>query len=212
VIDQARLQDAATIVATETNRVLTGSGDTIFAKDAKDPAQVWQILRPAQPLKDPLTGELIAYEANYIGSARVSERGEEVTTFFITDAVEEIGAGDLMLPSQAPTVFSYPPHAPEQDVEGRVISIYRGVQEAGRLNVIALSVGGREGIEAGHVLSLSRNRGIVTYRGEDGKESYQLPEKRYGLVFVFRVFDRVAYGLVMETDGQVTVGDTVRKP
>jgi len=172
---------------------------------------VWQIMRPARPLKDPLSGEIIAYEADYLGTARVTERGEP-TTLEITSAVEEIGTGDLMLASEQPNVFSYAPHAPEREIEGRVASIYRGVSETGRLHVIALTAGERDGLERGHVLSLFRNRGTAVYRGEDGKETFNLPEKRYGLVFVFRVFDRVSYALVMETDGPVTVGDAVRKP
>ena len=39
VIDQARLEDAATIVAIETSRVLTGSGDTNFAICARPRAE-----------------------------------------------------------------------------------------------------------------------------------------------------------------------------
>lgn len=211
VVDQARLEDAATIVATETSRVLTGSGDTVFAKNAKPDTEVWQILRPARPLQDPVTRETIAYEADYLGTARVTEHGEPAT-LEILSAVEEIGTGDLMVPSESPSVFSYAPHAPDQEVDGRVMSIYRGVTETGRLNVISLNVGARDGIERGHVLSLFRNRGAVEYKGEDGKEVFNLPEKRFGVVFVFRVFDRVSYALVMETDGPVTIGDAARKP
>lgn len=211
VIEQATLQGAGTIIATETSRVLTGAGDTIFAKDVDPDTEVWQIMRPARPLKDPASGEIIAYEADYLGTARVTARGDP-TTLEITSAVEEIGTGDLMLPSEPPNVFSFAPHAPDQDIDGRVLSIYRGVTETGRLNVIALGVGEQDGVERGHVLSLFRNRGTAIYRGEDGKESYNLPEKRYGLVFVFRVFNRVSYALVMETDGPVSVGDAVRKP
>ena len=95
---------------------------------------------------------------------------------------------------------------------GRIVSIHRGVSETGRLNVVALNVGERDGLERGHVLSLFRNRGTAEYRGEAGKESFQLPEKRYGVVFVFRVFERVSYALVMESDGPVTIADAVRKP
>ena len=211
VIEQDTLQGAGTIIATETSRVLTGAGDTIFAKDVDPDTEVWQIMRPARPLKDPASGEIIAYEADYLGTARVTARGDP-TTLEITSAVEEIGTGDLMLPSEPPNVFSFAPHAPDQDIDGRVVSIYRGVTETGRLNVIALGVGEQDGVERGHVLSLFRNRGTAIYRGEDGKESYNLPEKRYGLVFVFRVFNRVSYALVMETDGPVSVGDAVRKP
>jgi len=39
-----------------------------------------------------------------------------------------------------------------------------------------------------------------------------VPEERVGLVFVFRTFDRVSYGLLLNTTDPVTVGDFVRKP
>ncbi len=211
VVDEARLQGAATIIATETNRVFTGIGDTVFAKNVSGNADVWQIFRPAAPLNDPMTGEIVAYEAAYLGAARVSERSDPVT-LEIVDSVEEIGVGDLMLPSERPNVFSFVPHAPENPVDGRVMSIYRGVAETGRLNVVSLNVGERDGIERGHVLALYRNRGIAEYKEDGVKETYQLPEKRYGLVFVFRTFERVSYALVMDSDGHVSIADGARKP
>ena len=211
VIDQPRLDGSATIVATETSRVLTGTGDTVFAKNVSDEAELWHIYRPARPLEDPRTRAPIAWEAAYLGTARVTERGEP-TTLEIVSAVEEIGTGDLMMPSEPPSVFSYAPHAPDFDVEGSIISIHRGVSETGRLNVVALDTGEQDGLERGHVLALYRNRGVAEYRGEEGRESFRLPEKRYGVAFVFRVFERVAYALVMESDGPVTIGDAVRKP
>lgn len=211
VVDQARLEGAATIIATETNRVLTGKGDTIFAKNVVPDTPVWQIFRPARPLKDPLTGELLAWEADYLGSARVSDHGTPAT-LEVSSAVEEIGVGDLMLPSEGPAVFSYAPHAPEHEIDGRLVSIYRGVAETGALNVVALNVGERDGLERGHVLALYRNRGSVEYKGDGVRETFELPEKRYGTLFVFRTFERIAYGLVMETDGHVSVGDSARRP
>jgi hypothetical protein len=104
------------------------------------------------------------------------------------------------------------PHAPDSDVEGRLIGIYRGVIETGRHNIVTLSLGARDGLERGHVLALHRDRGSVVYKEDGVKETFALPEKRYGVVFVFRVFERVSYALVMDTDGQVTIGDIVRKP
>ncbi len=211
VVDQARIEGAATIVATETSRVLMGSGDTVFAKNVREDTQVWQILRPARPLRDPVTQEVVAFEATHLGTARVAEYGTPAT-LEIVSAVEEIEVGDLMVPSERPSVFAYVPHAPEQAVDGRVMSIYRGVTETGRLHVVSLNIGARDGLERGHVLALHRNRGVAVYKDDDGKESFALPDKRYGVGIVFRVFDRVAYALVMESDGPVAVGDMVRKP
>jgi hypothetical protein len=39
-----------------------------------------------------------------------------------------------------------------------------------------------------------------------------LPDERSGLVMVYRVFDKVAYALVMQTNGPVFLLDSVRNP
>ena len=214
VVDDSSMQDAATIIATETSRVFMGNGDTIFAKDIMPIGNVWQVFRKAAPLVDPVTNELLAYEAQFLGTARVRDFGDPDTpaTLEVLTAIEEIGTGDKLMVSERPQVLAYVPHAPEIDLDGRLIDIYRGVIETGRHNVVTLNLGSWDGLEHGHVLALYRNRGTVRYSENGRNETFQLPESRYGLVFVFRVFDRVAYALVMDTDGPVAIGDSVRTP
>ncbi len=211
IIDQTRLEGSATIIATDTSRVYMGAGDTVFAKNVPEDIDSWQVYRPARALTRPGTDEIIAYEAVHLGSARVTKHGNPATLELIS-ANEEIGTGDLMLPSERPTVFSYVPHEPDTPIAGQLISIHRGVVETGKMNIIALDVGARDGLEAGHVLALYRNRGTAEFNDDGVKEKFVLPEKRYGLAFVFRVFDRVSYALVMESDGPVTIGDSLRNP
>jgi hypothetical protein len=211
VVDESHLAGAGTIVATETSRVFMGAGDTVFAKDVAAGTDVWEVVRPTTPLVDPESGEVLGHEAAFLGTARVMTHGRPAT-LQLTTAVEEIGTGDRLVASERPEIFSYMPHAPETELGGRLIGIHRGVAETGRHNVVTLNIGAREGVERGHVLALHRTRGSVTYAGEEGKETFDLPEQRYGLAFVFRVFDRVAYALVMDSDGPVKIGDAVRKP
>ena len=92
-------------------------------------------------------------------------------------------------------VSNYLPRAPKTDISAQIISIEGGVAQAGQNEVVTLNRGTRDGVESGHVLALY-------HKGEDIKsdgKTYTLPDQRYGLVFVFRVFDKVSYGLVMET-------------
>ncbi len=212
VVDDAKLAGAGTVVATETSRVFMGAGDTVFAKGVTEGSDVWQVFRPARPLVDPVTNELLGHEAMFLGTARVTEHGTPATLKLVS-SVEEIGSGDRLVVSERPEIFSFMPHAPDAEIEGRLIGIYRGVIETGRHNVVTLNIGSRAGLERGHVLALHRERGSVVYKDDEGdKETFDLPQQRYGLAFVFRVFDRVAYALVMDSDGPVTVGDSVRKP
>ena len=213
VVDEENIQNAAIIVATQENRLFTGQGDTVFAKNVNPETDQWHVFKPAAPLVDPVTEEVLGYEAIHLGTATVTQHGMPAVLKLIS-AKQEIGTGERMLPASRPEVMSYVPHAPEGDIEGRVIGIYGGVNETGRQGVITLSVGQQNGVEIGHVLALYRNRGEVDYKdpktGE--KETFQLPENRYGLVFVFRVFDRVSYGLVVDASDAVKITDAVRTP
>lgn len=213
VVDEKNIADSATIIATQENRLFTGQGDTVFAKDVSPDVDSWYIYRPARPLEDPVTKEVLGYEAVHLGTADVTQHGAPAV-LEITVAKQEIGTGERMLPATRPDLLSYVPHAPTSEVDGRVIGIYGGVSETGRQGVITLGVGASNGIEVGHVLALYRNRGKVQYKDEDtgNKEEFELPEHRYGLVFVFRVFDRVSYGLVVDATAPVKVADTVRTP
>lgn len=211
VVDEGELDDAGTIIATETSRLYMGMGDTVFAKGITAGDDTWQVFRKAAPIVDPVTKEVLAHEALYLGTARVTEHGLPAT-LEILSAVEEIGTGDRLVQTERPQVFSYVPHAPGHDVDGRIIAIHRGVVETGRHNVVTLNVGRNDGIEVGTVLALNRDRGTIVYKEDGASETFELPSKRYGLAFVFRVYDRVAYALIMESDGHVTVGDVVTAP
>jgi nucleoid-associated protein YgaU len=211
VVDDQRLAGSAAIVATQEGRVYTGAGDTLFAKNVNPRVTAWQVYRQGRKLVDPDTNELLGYEASYLGSARLEEAGDPATLRLVT-ATQEIGTGDRMLPIEQPAVFAYVPHAPPGEVEGKLISIYGGVHDGGKNSVVALSVGQTNGVDVGSVLALYRHRGRIEYKEDGQREAFLLPDQRYGLVFVFRVFNRVAYALVMDTDGPVAVGDRIRQP
>jgi hypothetical protein len=89
-----------------------------------------------------------------------------------------------------------------------VISIYGGVSQGGQNSVITLNKGTRDGLEIGHVLALYHKGEVV----KQGGEKYTLPDERYGLVFVFRVFDKVSYALVMQTRLPVQLLDSANTP
>ena len=44
------------------------------------------------------------------------------------------------------------------------------------------------------------------------QETIVLPEQRAGLVFIFRVFEKLSYALVMQTTQPIRILDTVQTP
>ncbi|MDD5175832.1 MAG: LysM domain-containing protein [Sterolibacterium sp.] len=211
VAEEGKFDSAPRIVATQEDRVYIGRGDLAYVTGVKGKAKLWQIYRPGKALVDPENKDILGYEAFYLGSARMAHEGEP-STFEVISSQREIGRGDRLLPAPPADIISYVPHAPGKAVKGRIVSVYGGVGQAGRDSIVTLSRGKRDGIEVGHVLSLLRAGAQVTNWHEDTKEIHQLPDERYGLVFVFRVFERVSYALVMNVTRSVEIGDVVTTP
>jgi hypothetical protein len=213
VVEAGTLETSPRIVATQESRVNVGAGGSFYARDVqKSGVKLWQVFRPGAPLKDPETGEVLGHEAFYLGSARVIADGEPATLEIVT-AKQEIGRGDSLIPASKPDVLSYLPHAPSSQLKGRIMTLYGGVGEGGRHSIVSLNRGTRDGLERGHVLAIYRKGATVTNRFIPDKPEFTvLPDERYGLLFVFRTFDRISYALVMEGSRPVQPGDLVQTP
>lgn len=218
VIEPDGLEKAPTIVATEKDRVILAAGNTAYVRgitDAKE--QTWYVYRRGEPLIDPDSNRTIAYEAIYLGTAQLTRPGNPATVV-LTSAVQEVNAGDKLVAAGPANPPSYAPHAPSTDLRGRVMKIYGSVGrvgEAGPLQIISINRGRADGIEVGHVLALYSLGSTVrdmTKRRNASDAMIQLPEERAGLSFVFRVFDRVSYALVMHITRPISPLDVVRTP
>ena len=250
VIEPTGLDLAPAILATEENRVVIGAGDLAYADriGSSDPIN-WQIFRAGSAVTDPDTGEILGYEAKYVGDARVRRFGSP-TTLQVTRARQEINRGDRLQPAREAVVPNYIPRAPDKAIKASVIAVDGGVLEFGLHQVVTLNRGARDGLEVGHVLALARKGPLVSisrdgdfYTGlrsmfgidvqpnpvvpdpprpqasSDPKVGValesgpiRLPDERVGLVFVFRVFDRLSYGIVMRATRPMFLGDYAMTP
>lgn len=211
VLDETTLENAPRVIGIQDSRVVAGSGDRIYATGVGAPTQKWQIFRPGAALIDPETRAVLGYEALYLGNARQLGEGNPAE-FLVQNSKQEILAGDRLMPAPPSEIINYLPHAPDKDIKGRVLGMAGGVQFAGKNSVISLNRGKADGLEIGHVLALERVGEVLDDRYKGQKTTYQLPDVRNGYVFVFRVFEHVAYGLVMEAKRPVVLGDRAHTP
>ncbi len=212
VVEENELKTAPRLMAAQDDRVIIGNGDNGYVTGIADASvSDWQVYRPGKALKDPDTKEILGYEAYYLGTAKLVQPGTPATVRILR-AKEEITRGDRLVPATQTSLPSYVPHKPDSDIQGRIIAVYGGLAEAGRLSVVTLNKGTRDGLEVGHVLALYRNRIADTRDENERRQLVNLPAERYGLAFVFRTFEKVAYALVMESNGSVYVNDAVRNP
>ena len=236
VVDEGGLTAAPRIVGTQEERVLLSKGDRAYARgpvDKKivdDPARQtdYRVFRNATPLKDPLSGEILGYEAQYLGKATLvrgeslletpGKNGKSTTdivpaTIDIVGIKEEIRVGDRLLPEPDRVLTSYVPRAPATAVDARVVSIYgSSVRTAAQNQVVAINRGSKDGMESGHVLAIQKAGARITDKTVATRDQLRLPDERNGLLMVFRTFDRVSYGLILEITEGVRVGDRLVNP
>jgi len=246
VIERGGLDGAPQIVATQEGRFNIGAGARAYVDGvAKTTETLWQVYRPGSALVDPDSRETLGVEAIYLGTARLTRRGEP-STVQILSAVQEISEGDRLIVAPQPQVFSFAPRAPTKPVRGRIMSIYDGRSDArfdyyrnlptvgmtsgqeqqilyggetGNLAVVSLNKGAKDGLEPGHVLALYRSTTIFRdrsvgpyYMGDVRTPPFPLPEERYGLLMVFRVFENLSYALTLGVERPVAPGDVVAQP
>lgn len=236
VVEAPTLASAPRLVGTFGDHVMVARGDRAYALGpATQPLELgpglprdFRVFRDAVPLKDPATGEILGYEAQYVGRARLLkgqsvqtslEKGQELSEIVpasldITASKEEMRAGDRLLPEPPRQLTSYSPRAPQVPLENaRVVSIHgSAVALAAQNQIVSLNKGARDGIEVGHVLAILTEGERVVDATDGQRTRIKLPDERNGLLMVFRTFDRVSYGLILQIRTGVKVGDRLVSP
>ena len=217
------LERAPRIVATQEGRVILGRGDTAYVRGELSSGTDYRIFREPKPLVDPTTKEVLGYEAIYVGGAEYTRQGEtrvdaagtsEIVpaTFVVTSVRQEAGVGDRLAVVPPREFTNYAPHAPQGPMDGQIVSLYGDALTAGQNQIVALNRGTKDGMERGHVLALVRTGARVVDPTDPGKPTIKLPDERHGLLFVFRVFDRMSYALILSVKEPVAPGDRFTQP
>jgi hypothetical protein len=223
IFEANELANAPRIVATQEGRVLLSRGDTAYVRGELGAERDFRIFREPRPLRDPTTNEILGYEATYVGASEYTVQGETRTdsqgkaeivpaTFTVTSIRQEAGVGDRLSPVPGREYTNYAPHPPAAPIAGQIVSIYGDGLTAGQNQIVALNRGAVDGIERGHVLALYRDGKVVVDPTEKGRTKIKLPDERHGVLFVFRVFDRMSYALILSVKEPVARGDRFTQP
>ncbi len=188
-----------------------------------DSANFWtDVLLPGE-------GELLGHELMRVATGTITRGvagGIEASTLLLDDDSREVRVGDRVLPVDAQRYdLQFLPHAPAQAFEygrARVLAVADMLTTGGPHDVVALSVGARDGIDNGTVFSTWRvgsnavdKVAYGTQRTEDlvptaGK--VRLPDEFAGHLMVFRTFEKMSYAIVMDSVKPTRVGYELKHP
>jgi len=214
------------LVAMRDGHVIGAVGNEVYARGiGSAPVDSrYSVIHVEEKIFDPDTNDQLGWTGIYVGSGPVATQGD-LAKLVLTDSSREALQGDKLFPESVDVNLDFVPHAPTANVDAAVIAVQSHTR-LGQYNVVALNRGTAAGLEAGTVLA-------VFQRGESVRDSYSkgglaaqrsmftaanfgrrvdLPEERVGVIMVFKAFDRMSYGLVMESTHPIRQGDRARNP
>jgi LysM repeat protein len=183
------------------------------------------VMHIATPLVDPDDGKVLGYEGIYTATALVKRPGEPAKAVLIDPARETL-AGDRLMSSDNEVPINFTPAAPSSDIHGRIMDVVGGTDLVGQWYVVAINRGKHHGIEPGNVLAVDKEGDVVRDLYENGRSlmntttgfsttfapRVKLPDERAGTLLVFKVYDRMSYGLIVGASNTIHNGAPVHNP
>lgn len=215
VLSREEIAEAPYVVGGQDGRIAFGQGDMVYARDPVDEwpdlVQSYGFYRVGEEYVDPETREILGYEALEIGLGRVADHEGEMVTLDVVESNEDIRVQDRIFTTRERKVQSiFYPTAPDEKIEARIIRFFGRVSSVARNDVVVLNRGVREGLKEGDVMDVFQRGEVVQDRVSD--EMVQLPRVKAGTIIIFRVFEKVAYGLVLTSQRPIRKNDIVTNP
>jgi LysM repeat protein len=222
VLDRDQIKHAPYLLATRDLHVIMSEGDTLYARGFDSPAELgthYNVVRVGDPLIDPDDNRVLGYDGIFTGSGHVTRQGDP-TTLIMTESTQDSRAGDKLIPGGVEVPLDFTPSAPRVKTNGRIIAVSHGVTVIGQYEVVVVNRGARDGLAPGNVLGVFDTGPMVIDTDKKGffnlnklgAKKVALPSERTGTFMVFKTFDSISYGLIMEATNLIRVGDKVQNP
>jgi hypothetical protein len=215
VLDEDTVKNSPYIFTTQEGHLVHGAGANVYVRGgefAND--DIYHVMRVGSKLKDPDTGDFLGYEGIFVGEGTIHREGDPATMLLNATEREALN-GDILLKPDEDFPLYFTPRSPDEQIEGKIISVFDGVSIIGAYQIVTLNRGASNGLEPGHVLAVYQAGRVERDRFSDKGfrgEKVQLPEEYAGLLMVFRSYDRISYGLIVRAESEINVLDVVRNP
>jgi hypothetical protein len=162
----------------------------------------------------------IGYELMRHSQGEVTQVQGEIAVVVLREEGRDVRIGDRVLPveTQPYDPYFYPQAPASVPEHAKIMAVADGHEFSGPRQVVAISAGAADGIKNGATFSLwhdgPRTHDLVRHRylAAADQRKVTLPDDYVGRVMVFRTFNRMSYGLVMESIRPTQVGDMLKHP
>lgn len=213
VLEKEQIKTLPYVLAGRDEHIVHAAGNEIYIKGLNGTQNArYNIVQVGEPLVDPDDNKVVGYQGIYAATGRLVTLGS-LAKLELTDSARETRNGDKVVSDALDVPLDFVPHTPETQVSGRIISVIDGVTNIGQYQVVVINRGSREGLAPGHVLGVFQRGDLARDPAKSALSAkVRLPDERAGTFMVFKTFDRISYGLIMEADHALHIGDNVGNP
>ncbi len=224
------INEAGYVVDNAEQSIFSTSGDEVYVDQLDTFAglsyegTLFVFLTVGNPLRDPVTQNILAYEATYLADGEFQrwqrEDEGELAILKITNAVREIEKGAKVLPTESRSFGEdFYPHVPSYLEDCYIIGVVDQISLIGQYQVVTLNRGSEDGLERGHVLitqksgnSAQTQKDSTSINLQEEQAPLLLPSRETGTLLVFKVFEEVSYALVTKATLPINLLDKVSIP
>src|ERR1700722_825081 len=223
VLDKEQIQAAPHVLSTRDNHIVMSEDNTVYAVGFRQPAELgtsYNFVRVGEELRDPDDNSLLGYNGVYTGTGHVTRLGDPAT-LIMTASARETYPGDKLIPGGVDVPLDFIPSTPRRPVKGSIIAVSDGVTVIGQYEVVAINRGVHDGLVPGNVLAVysvqpdvydNSKKGFVHPTPTLFAKKVAVPEERTGTFMVFKTYDRMSFGLIMEATDVIRVDDHIETP
>jgi LysM domain len=223
VLAKEQIKDAPYVLATRDMHVIMAEGDTLYARGFSGPVELgthYNVVRVGDALVDPDDNRVVGYDGIFTGAGHVT-RGGDPASLVMTESARETEAGDKLFAGGVDVPLDFIPSAPKVKTNGRIMAVSNGVTIVGQYEVVVINRGAADGLAPGNVLAVytagdavadTVSKGFLNGMSQLVSKKVHLPDERIGTFMVFKTFDRMSYGLIMEATNVIRVADRIENP
>jgi len=223
VLANEQIKGAPYVFATRDSHVVISNGDILYARGFQSPAEMgtrYNVIRVGDPLRDPDDNRIVGYDGIFTGAGHIT-RGGDPATLIMTESSRETEPGDKLFAGGVDVPLDFIPSSPKMKINGRIMAVSDGVTVIGQYQVVVINRGARDGLAPGNVLAVfglggyvrdTVSKGYLGGMSRLGTKNVRLPDERTGTFMVFKTFDQISYGLIMEAKNIIRVEDLVENP
>ncbi len=193
------------------DHLLASAGNRIYVRGADDDTvgSRYTVVKIGDPLRDPDNNKIMGYHALRVAEGTMRRDGDPQTVE-LTASTQEARRGDRLVPATIDLPLNFFPKAPDTEIDGRIMAVIGGVSQIGQYQVVVMNRGASDGLAQGDVLTAFESGGTIRDRIGGGKVA--LPDEPAGTIMIFKTYDEISYGLVMEATRPLHIKDPVRNP